>query len=133
MISVPTQEEVTQIVIDCIDAQFPKDCPNCGRRFSSLAEYLRQTTHTGLPISQDAEQDNWMPTRPLGTHSLANCPCGSTLAIGTRKMSLATMWRLLKWAKIEARKRKLTTSELLESLRIEIDKRALASPVEPGE
>jgi hypothetical protein len=125
-----SDEEVTEIVIECIDRQFPKACPCCGRRYSSLVEYLRQTKPLGRPISHDADIGDWRPWSPLGTQAYANCPCGSTLAIGTEGMGLSTMWKLLQWARVQSRKRGLTTSELLDSLRAEIDKRVLAEACE---
>ena len=109
MKSLLSEEEVTQLVIDCIDDQFPKDCSCCGRRYSTLAEYLRQTSHMGLPVSHDAELGRWIPRRPLRTQSYANCSCGSTIAIGIERMSLSTVWKLLQWARVECRKRGLTT------------------------
>ena len=133
MESILSEEEVTEIVIECIESQFPKDCPNCGRRYSSIAEYLRQTKHVGRPVSHDADMETWTPRRLLGTQSYANCQCGSTLAIGSERMGLTTMWRLLQWARVECRKRGLTTSELLDSLRTEIDMRILAQAPGPGE
>jgi hypothetical protein len=128
--SVLSYEEVIELVIECIDGQFPKDCSCCGLRYASLREYLRQTQHLGNPISHDADMEDWTPWRPLGTQAFANCHCGNTLAIGTEGMGLSTMWKLLRWARAQCRKRAITTSELLESLRAEIDRRVLAKAPE---
>ena len=130
MESILSDEEVTEIVIDCIDNRFPKDCSCCGRRYSPLAEYLRQTAHAGRPVSHGAEIERWMPRHPLDAESYAICPCGSTLAIGTARMGLSTMWRLLQWAKFVCRTKGLTTSELLATLRNQIDKGILGEAPE---
>lgn len=119
------ENDVVEILRDFISKKFPKDCPNCGKHYHSLAEYLRTTTHVGKPVSYDADQDNWLPKKPLGTLSLSNCSCGSTLAIDSKGMGLITMWRLLNWARTETKARGITTSELLEELRNKIDKGVL--------
>ena len=45
--------EFVGIVRKHIESKFPKVCAVCGRRFASLAEYLRDTTHVGDPVSGD--------------------------------------------------------------------------------
>jgi len=119
------EDDVVEILRDFISKKFPKDCPVCKKRYNSLAEYLRNTTHVGKPVSYDADQKDWMPEKPLGTLSMANCSCGNTLVIESSGMGLITMWRLLNWVRTETRARGITTSELLEDLRNEIDKSVL--------
>ncbi len=120
-----TERDVVRIIIDHISRQFPRACPSCRRRFESLQEYILVTTHVGAPISLDAEIGDWEPTEPLGALALANCPCGSTLAIGSKGMSLKTMWKLMRWLRTETKRRGLTPSELLSHLRREIEQQAL--------
>jgi hypothetical protein len=117
--------EVVQIIRDYIETQFPKKCSNCNRIFGTLREYVKETTHAGKPVSFDADIGEWKPERPLGTHSYANCPCGNTLIISSDNMSLRTMWRLLFWAKCESWRRGISTQELLEHIRKQIDDQVL--------
>ncbi len=111
-----------------LEGLFPKVCPNCGRRFATLAEYLQITKHIGSAMSHDADMGDWQPLRPLGTASYANCPCGNTLALTSEGMPLTRLWPLLAWAKFETRKRGMTPQELLNYLREEICKQVLAPP-----
>ena len=120
-----TEEQVINIVRAYIEKQFPKACKNCGYRYGSLKEYLQTTTHIGEPHSYDAEVENWQPKNPLGTYSFADCKCGNTLVIGSSRMNVATMWRLLWWAKKEKAKRGITMNELLSALREKIDNQVL--------
>jgi hypothetical protein len=120
-----TEKQVIKIIRTHIDRQFPKDCLTCGRHFSSLKEYLQNTTHVGNPHSADADLENWQPKRPAGTISLADCLCGNTLAISSHGMSLVTMWRLLGWARKESSRREISVDELLSYLRQKIDKQVL--------
>jgi hypothetical protein len=120
-----TEDQVINIIRTNVEQQFPKSCNTCGRRFSSLKEYLQNTVHIGKPHSYDAEQQDWRPHNPLGTYSFSDCKCGNTLAIGSSKMKVATMWGLLWWAKGEKSRRKISTGELLNDLRMKIDSQVL--------
>jgi hypothetical protein len=108
-----------------IEGQFPKTCPSCQKVFATLADYLLETRHVGAPISYDADAGNWAPTEPVGTVSLANCSCGSTLVIDSDSMGLWTMWRLMRWARHESRRRGITVGQLLTWVRAQIDEQVL--------
>jgi hypothetical protein len=116
-----TEADVVEVMRAYLSTQFPKKC-QCGRLYSSLEDYLRNTTHTGKPISYDADMENWQPKLPIGTVSMANCSCGSTLAVSSKGMNLITLLRLMFWARIETRSRGIGMSELLEDLRSKVDK-----------
>ena len=111
-----------------LEGLFPKVCNNCKRRFATLRDYLLTTKHAGRPIQFDAEMGDWRPLQPIGTITFANCPCGSTLALTSAGMPLVRLWSLLKWAKGETRKRRMTPVELLTYLRDEICKQVLNPP-----
>jgi hypothetical protein len=119
------ESEVVDILIAFISKQFPKECQCCGKRYNSLAEYIQKTTHIGEPISYDAEIGNWWPIKPLGTISLANCACGTTLIISSNGMNLFNLWKLMGWARKQTKIKGINMCELLDHLRKEIDKRAL--------
>jgi hypothetical protein len=123
-----TETDVIQAMRAHLEAQFPKVCPNCQRRFATLREYLIMTKHQGPPIAHDAEFEDWNPLHPVGTVTMANCPCGTTLALSSEGMPLAQLWRLLNWARIETRRRGVNPQKLLTHLRDEICRQVLAEP-----
>jgi hypothetical protein len=104
-----------------LDGRFPKECRACGRTYADLRDYLLHTKHVGRPVSYDAELGIFWPTRPVGTMSLANCSCGTTLSVTSEGMSLLTMWRLMRWLRKEMKRRGQGASEVLEDLRRAID------------
>jgi len=123
-----TEAEVIKIIREYLERLFPKDCPRCQRRFASLREYLLTTKQLGPAISYDLDLGNWNPLRPMGTLSLSNCACGTTLALSSSSMPLSQLGALLNWGSAEARKRGQTPQELLNYFRDEIWKQVLAAP-----
>lgn len=123
-----TEAEVIHAMRHHLEGLFPRLCPNCQRRFESLREYLQVTTHQGPPMSYDAELGRWKPLRPLGTMTLANCTCGSTLALTSQGIPLFKLWRMLNWARIETKRRAVGQQHLLGCLRDEICRQVLAEP-----
>ena len=123
------EENVIQILHHYFGSLFPKICA-CGRNFATLKEYILATKRIGLPISYDAEMGNWETSKPIGSVALANCPCGNTLALSTSRMEPSLRLELLNWLKVETEQRGVSASELLEHLRDEVRKRALAK--DPG-
>jgi len=119
------EDDVVEIVRTYIEGLFPRDCPQCGLRFGSLREYLQLTRHVGSPISYDATLEE-IPSELLGTVSLANCACGTTLTISSKNMPAAQMIELLKWAKQETTRRSIGFRELLLDVRERIDQKVLA-------
>ena len=121
-----TFDKAAQISRNFLERQFPKPCNNCSRIFTSLKDYLLNTDNIGQPISYDANQNAWLPRKPMGTFAMANCRCGSTLSMSSNGMPLITMWRLLLWARKESRQRDISVSELLEHMRQKIDQSVLS-------
>lgn len=117
-------KEAVNLALDFSSQQFPKSC-GCGIQYKSLKEYILKTTHISKPISYDAEDGDFRPTEPLGTFSLDNCSCGSTLAISTIGMDLELLWKFMDWAKSEAGKQNVSIRDILEHLRTEVDKLVL--------
>jgi len=115
------EKEVITTIREFISKQFPKECNCCGKRYQSFREYLQNTTHAGKPISYDAEYEDWNPVKPIGSISISNCTCGSSLAISSMGMNLFTLGRLMNWARIEAKKRGVAISDILEDIRNKID------------
>lgn len=120
-----TDAEAVRITRVHVENQFPKTCGCCGKVFATLGDYLVQTRHVGPPVSYDAEEGDWTPSDPLGTLSLANCSCGSTVAIDSRGMPLQTLARLMMWARRESARRHFAMRRLLEWVRAQIDEQVL--------
>ena len=123
-----TEEDAVAATRAHIQTQFPKICGACGRRFESLRDYLENTSHLGAPVSYDAEVGDFRPLEPLGTLTLATCRCGTSLSISSAGMPLLTVWRLLAWARREARRRDVGLSEVIARVRARIDAEALREP-----
>ena len=123
-----TEAEVIRQMRAHLEGQFPKACTGCHRRFATLREYLQLTTHVGSAMPYDALADDWTPLHPMGTVTLANCPCGNTLVLSSEGMPLTQLWKLLNWARRETKRRHMTPQALLNYLRDEICKQVLAVP-----
>ena len=119
------EDEVVRIMREYLESEFPKTCAMCNRNFSTLREYILNTTPIGPAISLDADSGDWNPTKPIGFVAMANCPCGSTLALTTENMELPLRLELLSWLKIKTSKRGISPAELLEHLRDKVRDRVL--------
>ena len=113
---------------DHLEGLFPKTCRHCHRRFASLREFLELTTPQGPAIPYDAQVGDWRPAEPMGTVTLANCRCGTTLALSSHGMPLPILWKLLNWARVETKRHGVSPQELLGYLRDEITRQVLAEP-----
>jgi hypothetical protein len=123
-----TEAEVIKTLREHFEGLFPKVCPNCNRSYATLREYILITKRLGPPMSFDAELGDWNTLRPIGSVALVNCPCGSTLSLGTEGMPLPRRLLLLQWLGIETQRRGLTSQELLEYLRGAVRKQVLSEP-----
>ena len=127
------ERDVIKIIRDFVSNQFPKECKCCGKRYNSLAEYLRKTTPVGQPVSYDAEDNDWKPDKLVGTISISNCSCGSSMGLSSDGMNVFTLFRLMLWAKKEAWIRGITISDVLEDLRNKIDASVLQDEIKKTE
>ncbi len=123
-----TETEVVQILRKHMEGLFPMTCTRCKHSFATLREFMLITHRLEPVMSYDAEMGNWSPPHPFGTIAMANCPCGTTLLVSTRGLSLSKQWQFLEWVKIEMERRRLSQAELLGYLRDEIRKQVLAEP-----
>jgi hypothetical protein len=121
------EKDVVRLVRSHIEGLFPKVCPNCGRRYESLRDYLKATTHLATPVLYD-DLTEGVPEKPLGPLSLASCPCGTTLGISSVGIPLTQMIELLTWARTECKSRSISVRELLGHIRDRIDRQVLESP-----
>lgn len=86
------------------------------------------TKRLGPTRSYDADIGDWQTAQPIGSAALANCPCGSTLALSTDKMILSQRLALLEWVRLETCRRGVSASQVLEQLRDKVRKQALDEP-----
>jgi hypothetical protein len=121
-----TEREVVEIIRKHFESLFPKTCNNCGRTFGTLRAYILTTERRGAARSHDADLGEWDTNAPLGSQALANCPCGSTLALSTDGMVLSQRQALLGWVKDETERRGVSPTELLEYLRDQLRRQILA-------
>lgn len=121
-----TDDELIQIMREHFEGLFPKVCNNCGRNFATLREYILNTNRLGGSVSYDAETGDWETTQPLGGVAVANCSCGTTLALSTEGMPLSKIHLVLEWIRVESERRSLSPMKLLEYVRSEVRKRVLA-------
>lgn len=123
-----TEAEAIKSIRQHLEGLFPKVCPKCQRQYATLREYQLVTKNVGSPMSYDAEMGRWHPLKPVGAVSLANCPCGTTLALTSEGMPLFKLWRLLNWARVETRRQGITQQELLTQVREKLRQEILAEP-----
>jgi hypothetical protein len=114
-----TEEEVVQIVQQHVASLFPRTCSMCGTQFANLKDYLLRTRHVEDPISYDLEPGEWQAL------SLANCQCGTTLAITSDGMPAETVMALMQFGIEESERRGITFRQLLREIRDKIDARVL--------
>jgi hypothetical protein len=112
-----TSDEVLQVLRHHYEGLFPKNCPNCGRRFESLREYILGTKPRGSAQSFDAELGDWDTQQPIGSIAYADCQCGNTLALGTESMPMPQRLALLAWVREQCENRQVTPTVVLEEIR----------------
>lgn len=120
-----TEDDVIRLSYEHFAGLFPRNCTNCGRGFENLREYVLATARIGATISYDAELGDWKTQQPLGAAALANCTCGSTLALTTEGMPLETIHALLEWIRIETERRGVTAADLVSEVREGVRRRAV--------
>jgi hypothetical protein len=126
-------EEAVRLIRAHVEGKFPKTCKMCGRLFLNLPDYIRGTRHVGQPVSYDADLEDWRPREPLGTYALAVCRCGTSLTIDSSGISLVTLWRLMRFARGESRRRGITVSDLLAGVRVEVHRQVLTEDDQAAE
>jgi hypothetical protein len=123
------EEEIYHILRKHFEGFFPKSCSKCGRHFASLREYVRVTQEVWPVVSYDAESNDYQPFDPIGIFALANCLCGTTLALSTQGMPLAQNHEVLGWIRAETKRTGLNPTTLLNGVRDDIRAQLLVEPV----
>jgi hypothetical protein len=107
---------------------FPKVCGNCGRRYASLKDYILSTNPLWPSIDYDIEMGNQTRQNPSGGLAMANCVCGSTLALSSKDMPADRTHLVFAWIGAEAARKGCTPQQQLDHLRDEVRKFVLAGP-----
>src|ERR1700691_1287082 len=115
-----TDAEVVRVLRDFYEGLFPKVCPNCGRQFGTLREYILATKPLWPSVDYDVEMRNFKSSRPIAGLAMANCVCGTTLALSSKEMPLAKANLILEWIQTRAIRRSLRPEELWDHLRDEV-------------
>jgi|SRR5580658_2587414 hypothetical protein len=121
-----TEAKVLRLLREYFDGLFPKVCPSCGRRYATLREYIVSTQRLWPSLNYDIELGDYKTPHPIGGLAMANCVCGSTLALSTKTMPVPETHLLLEWIRTETERRGIKTAELLDHLRDEVRRQVLA-------
>lgn len=124
-----TEREVIQMLRKHFEGLSSEFCPKCDRVFTTLRECLIQTRRVGTSISYDIELGDWNPSDMVGSVALANCPCGTSMALATAGMPLSESHLILQWLREETQRIGARPQELLDHNRDEIRQQLLANPV----
>jgi hypothetical protein len=129
------EAEIIRMFREFYEGLFPKVCPNCGRRYETLRDYIVASQRLWPSLNYDMELGADKAPRPIGGLAMANCLCGSTLALSTRSMPVPQTHLMVAWIRTEMERRGLKQAELLDHLRDEVRKQVLAEltpEVAPG-
>ncbi len=109
-------------LIDHCNLQFPKRCANCGRVYPDFRSFVRETSPVGMLAWDESHLEDI-----VGTLSLANCRCGSTIAIQCGDTGGGMYREFLAAIEEDARSEGVEIDELLADLRDEIRRMVLDS------
>jgi hypothetical protein len=123
-----TDAELIQMLRKFYEGLFPKVCSNCGRRFATLREYIEATQRLWPSLDYDIELGDLKTLKPIGGLAMANCLCGTTMALSTKEMPLSQTHLILEWIRTESERRGSNPTEILDYLRDEVRKQVLAEP-----
>jgi hypothetical protein len=121
-----TEAEIVRMLRKYYEGLFPKTCPNCGRCFETLREYILVSQRLWPSLNYDIELGNYRTLKPLGGLAMANCVCGSTLALSSRRIPLKQTHLCMEWIKSEIARRGLSAEQVLDHLRDLVRNQVLA-------
>lgn len=107
-------------LIDHCGEQFPRHCQNCGRRFEDFIDYVSTTTPIGA-VCWDVELVNGAESLlddPVGTLSMANCTCGTTLSVGCLDRESGRYRMFLEALQRDAEDSGVTVVAVMDALRV---------------
>jgi hypothetical protein len=121
-----TDAEIIQALRIYYEGLFPKVCSNCGRRFATLRDYVDATQPLWPSLDYDIELGDYKSLKPIGGLAMANCLCGTTMALSSKEMPLWQTHLILEWIRTESERRGSNSTEILDYLRNEVRKQVLS-------
>jgi hypothetical protein len=125
-----TEIEIVGMLRECSEGLFPRTCPKCGCPFATLREYIRASQPLWPTLSYDIELGDYETLHPIGILAMANCSCGTTLALSSKRMPLSQTHQILDWIRTETGRRGLDSKDLLNHVREEIRNQVLNEPIQ---
>jgi len=125
-----TDDEIVHLLRAFYEGLFPKVCSNCGHRFGTLKDYILATKRLWPSQNYDIEMGNYAPVHPIGGLAMANCVCGTTLALSSENMPPAQNNLILEWIRTETIRRALRPEEILDRLRDEVRELVLGEAIQ---
>lgn len=116
-------ERFVEPALAYLDGLFPKDCPACGRRYPTYAEFLRQAVSAGTMCYDDELVT--CGGNPIGTLGYWHCPCGTTLSLSSADSDDVTYRQFLHVLNMLAELHDTTIDDLLATLSRMVRARAL--------
>jgi hypothetical protein len=121
-----TEHDIVHTLLNFFAGLFPRTCPKCGRTFATIREYVAATQPLWPAVDYDMEMGNDRTSNPMGAILMANCTCGSTLALSSKALPLGQAHRIRDWIRTEADCRGLKPAELVDHLRREARRQILS-------
>jgi hypothetical protein len=128
-ISIMTDAEIVSMLREFFEGLFPKVCASCGRHFATLRDYIVATQRLWPSVHYDIELGDYKALNPIGGLAMANCLCGTTMALSSDGMPLPRAQAILEWIRTETGRRGSKPTEILDYLRDEVRKQVLAGPI----
>jgi hypothetical protein len=125
-----TDAEIVRMLRAFYEGLFPKVCSNCGHQYATLKDYILATKRLWPSQNYDIDMGDYRPLHPIGGLAMANCVCGTTLALSSRDMPLEQNKLILEWIRTEAIQRALKPEEILDYLRDEVRNLVLAESIQ---
>src|ERR1700685_4063004 len=109
-----TDAEIIRALRRFYEGLFPKVCSNCGRRYATLREYIEATQPLWPSLNYDIEMGHYRTAKPIGGLAMANCVCGTTMALSTKEMPVSQTHRILEWIRTESERRAWSPTQMLD-------------------
>ncbi len=112
-----TEHDIVHTLRKFFAGLFPRTCPKCGRTFATIREYVVATQPVWPSIDYDMELGQDTTSNPMGALIMANCACGSTLALSSRTLPVEQAHAIRNWIRAEAQRRGVEPAALINHLR----------------
>jgi hypothetical protein len=123
-----TEAEIVRSLRGFFEGLFPRYCSGCGRNYPTLRAYIVETRRIWPSVNYELELGDAHGIEPIGGMAMANCVCGSTLVLSSNGMAPEQTRAILGWVKGEMTRTGMKPEEVLDHLRDEVRKQALAGP-----